>query len=88
MTRVLTNRKARQRAYTQPVREDVETCLETLRDALKAEPDSPEEHALVFLCTFAEVSLRLMAKSNTSKVLDIVQAVEMRALMDGKKVIG
>jgi len=66
---------------------DLTVAIQTIRDALKAVDGSAEDHALAALETFVVVSLRLMAKTNPSKVRDVARTVEIKARLDGKQVL-
>jgi hypothetical protein len=69
------------------MKEQVLTDLAFVRSCVDAEAgeDSADE-AMASLETFVAVALRLIAKSNASKVADIMRTVEIAARMDGKVV--
>lgn len=53
-------------------------------------PYIPDEHApqeaLATLETFLDIALRVMAQTNTGKIIEVMRIVEIKARMDGKKV--
>lgn len=59
--------------------------LRVLREAVPAGTEG--EKALAFLECFAAVSLRLMAKTNPSKVVDVAMTSEIRWRLDGREEI-
>lgn len=77
------------RAYTDmaQVEADLAQHLRTVRQALNPQDGTPEDYALCAVETFAAVALRVMRKSNPSKVRDAAMVVEIKARMDGIEVI-
>jgi len=61
--------------------------LRILRDALKPEDGTKEETALCTLETFVALSLRVMRKTNPSKVRSEARTLEIKARMDGIPVL-
>lgn len=65
---------------------DLCAALEAIRNAL--EPMTDETlNAFASIETFCDVALRLMAKTNPSKLRDVARTVEIRARMDGVQFI-
>lgn len=77
------------RAYTNmdDTESEVTQCLRVLREALKPEDDTPEDVALCSVECFVAVALRVMKKTNPSKVRSCARTVEIQARMDGKPVL-
>lgn len=61
--------------------------LETLREALQPEDDTPVDEALSTLETFVALSLRVMRKTNPSKIRSEARTLEIKARMDGVPVL-
>lgn len=61
--------------------------LNTLREALRPEDGTHIDYALCSVETFCAVALRVMRKTNPSKVRSEARTVELKALMDGTPVI-
>jgi hypothetical protein len=61
--------------------------LKTLREALQPEDDTPADEALCTLETFVALSLRVMRKTNPSKIRSEARTLEIKARMDGKPVL-
>ena len=62
-------------------------ALKIIREALKPVDDTDEDTALCVLECFVAVALRVMKKTNPSKVRDCARTVEIQARMDGKPVV-
>ena len=70
---------------------DLQQDLETIKRLMtygwtRALPEAAE-HALARLETFAAISLRVMAKTNPSKIRDVARTVEIQARLKGVEVI-
>ena len=78
---------ARARADVESIDADLTAALQTLRRALDPAPDSDIEAALNSVETFAVVALRVMARSNPSKIRDAARIVEIKARLDGIPVL-
>lgn len=76
MTRALTN--------VSGIEADVVRDLRTLCEALQPQEGTPEGDAIYRLEAFVAVALRVMQKSNPSKVRDCAMVVEIKARMDGR----
>lgn len=84
-------------AYEREIREipeatmveaDLVAALRALRDEIgPIEDDTPLDHALAHIETFCAVALRVMRKTNPSKVRDCARTVEIQARMDGREVL-
>ena len=77
------------RAYT-----NMDSTAASLRDALHVilaalEPvdGTPEDDAIYTLVAFVDVAMRVMRKTNPSKVRDCARTVEIKARMDGLPVV-
>ena len=57
--------------------------LALLRDVLNPQDGTEVDTALCSVETFCAVALRVMAKTNQSKVRDCARTVEIKARMDG-----
>lgn len=66
---------------------DLAAALRVLRDALQPVDGTPADEALCEVETFCAVAVRLMAKSNPSKVRDVARVVEIKARLDGIPVV-
>lgn len=77
------------RAYTDmaQVEADLAQHLSTVRQALNPQDGTPEDYALCAVETFAVIALRVMRKTNPSKVRSEARTVEIKARMDGIEVI-
>ncbi len=69
------------------IERDLTAALRVVRDALQPVDGAPEDTALCEVETFCAVAVRLMAKSNPSKVRDIARVVEIKARLDGIPVV-
>ncbi len=72
------------RAAIEKMKEQAVETLVTLRPFIP-EAHEPQE-ALATLETFIDIALRVMAQTNTSKIIEVMRVVEIKARMDGKKV--
>ena len=61
--------------------------LALLRDVLNHQDGTEVDTALCSVETFCAVALRVMAKTNPSKVRDCARTVEIKARMDGTPVV-
>lgn len=77
------------RAYTDmaQVEADLAQHLRTVRQSLNPQDGTPEDYALCAVETFAVIALRVMRKTNPSKVRSEARTVEIKARMDGIEVI-
>lgn len=77
------------RAYTNMDSVAVELAehLQTLRDHLKPQDDTPIDTALCSVESFCATALRVMHKTNPSKVRSCARTVEIKARMDGIPVL-
>lgn len=66
---------------------EIVAALRIMREALKPEDDTDEDTALCVLECFVAVALRVMRKTNPSKVRDCARTVEIKARMDGLPVV-
>jgi len=66
---------------------DVTAAFKTLRDRLYFPVGSEQEHALCALETFAAIALKVMSKTNPSKVRDCARTVEIKARLDGIPIV-
>ena len=77
------------RAYTnmddtaQAMRQALHVILATLDPV----DGTPEDEAIYSLASFVDVALRVMRKTNPSKIRDCAMTVEIKARMDGLPVI-
>jgi len=61
--------------------------LELIRNRVKPADDTPEDYAMCALETFCAIALRVLKKSNPSKVRDAARTVEIKARLDGTPVV-
>ena len=61
--------------------------LALLRDVLNPQDGTEVDTALCSVETFCAVALRVMAKTNPSKIRDCARTVEIKARMDGTPVV-
>lgn len=61
--------------------------LELLRETLQPEDGTAIDTALCSVETFCAVALRVLKKTNPSKVRDCARTVEIKARMDGTPVL-
>ena len=66
---------------------DITDCLRVIRGCMKPVDDTREDYALCALECFVDVALRLMAKTNPSKIRSVAMTVEIKARMEGKPVV-
>ncbi|WP_119154184.1 hypothetical protein [Caldimonas tepidiphila] len=74
---------ARARTDLASTEADVAADLKAIRAALAPADKSPEDLALCRLETFAAVAVRVMQKTNPSKIRDCARTVEIKARIDG-----
>ena len=67
---------------------DLVDAFKTLRDRLYFPDDSPQDTALATVETFCAVALKVMRKTNPSKIRDCARIVEIKARLDGVPVLG
>lgn len=79
MARAFTNMDAEGR--------DLVAAFKTLRSTLELPTGSPQDDALIAIETFCDVALRVMRKTNPSKIRDAARTVEIKSRMDGIPVI-
>lgn len=77
------------RAFTDmtEVDADVTAAFKTLRERLYFPDGSEQDHALCALETFAAIALKVMAKTNPSKVRDCARTIEIKARLDGIPIV-
>jgi hypothetical protein len=77
------------RAYSdmKTVEAELAEHLKTVRAALDPKDGTREDYALCAVETFADVALRVMRKTNPSKIRDAAMTVEIKARLDGIEVI-
>lgn len=66
---------------------DLAAHLKTLRAALAPVDGSPEDYAMCAVETFCAIAIRVMRKTNPSKVRSEARTVELQARLDGVPVI-
>ena len=66
---------------------DMVAALRVLREALQPEDGTEVDNALCSIKTFCDVALRVMRKTNPSKVRDCARTVEIKARIDGIPVL-
>lgn len=70
-----------------PTAEAINAMKEQVLIDLQAVRESnPPEEAMASLETFVAIALRVFAKTNSSKLKDVMRIVEIQARMDGKEV--
>lgn len=62
-------------------------AFKVIRSSLNAPDDTPEDVALATLETFTILALRVMKKTNPSKIVSEFRTVEIKARMDGVPVL-
>lgn len=62
-------------------------AFKVIRRGLEAADDTPEDLALATLETFTTLALRVMKKTNPSKIVSEFRTVEIKARMDGIPVL-
>ena len=67
--------------------EAMRKALHVILSALDPADGTPEDDAIYSLASFVDVALRVMRKTNPSKVRDCARTVEIKARMDGLPVI-
>jgi hypothetical protein len=73
------------RAFTDmaEVDRDITAAVKTLRERLYFPDGSEQELALCAIETFIAIALKVMVKTNPSKVRDCARTIEIKARMDG-----
>jgi hypothetical protein len=66
---------------------DLTLALQTVREALKPVDGSPEDSALCAIETFCAISLRVMRKTNPSKLRSEARTVEISARLNNIPVL-
>lgn len=66
---------------------DLDAALQRVRAALDPVDGSADDTALNEIETFCAVAIRVMRKSNPSKVRDAARIVEIKARLDGVPVV-
>ena len=69
------------------VEADITDCLRVIRDCMQPVDDTREDYALCALECFVDIALRVMRKTNPSKIRSVAMTVEIQARMDGKPVV-
>lgn len=77
----------RARSDVDAIERDLTDALATLRDALAPADGTLEDDAMCAVETFCAVALRVMRKTNPSKLRDEARTVEIKARLDGKPVV-
>ena len=67
--------------------EAMRKALRVIMAALDPVDGTPEDDAIYSLASFVDVALRVMRKTNPSKIRDCARTVEIKARMDGLLVI-
>ena len=62
-------------------------AFKVIRSSLDAKDDTPEDIALATLETFTILALRVMKKTNPSKIVSEFRTVEIKARMNGLPVL-
>ena len=77
------------RAYSdiRQVDADITDCLRVIRECMNPVDDTREDYALCALECFVDIALRIMRKTNPSKIRSVAMTVEIKARMDGKPVV-
>lgn len=65
-------------------KDDICEAMTVVRAALAPVDDSPEDYALCIIETFIDLSLRVMNKTNPSKIRSEARTVEIKARLAGK----
>jgi hypothetical protein len=65
---------------------DLVACFKTLREKFAFADDTPEDVALSGIETFCAIALKVMKKTNPSKIRDCARIVEIKARLDGVEV--
>ena len=78
---------ARARTDVAEIERDLVAELAVLRAALQPEDGTPEDVALCSVETFCAVALRIMHKTNPSKVRSEAMTLEIKCRMDGVPVL-
>jgi hypothetical protein len=66
---------------------DIDAALKLLRSKLYLPDGSDQELALCTIETFCDVAIRVMKKTNPSKLRDCARTVEIKARLDGVPVL-
>lgn len=61
--------------------------LKIIREALKPVDDSAEDYALCAVETFCAIALRVLAKTNPSRIRSEAMTFEIKARMDGTPIV-
>ena len=69
------------------VEADITDCLRVIRDRMQPDDDTREDYALCAVECFVDIALRVMRKTNPSKIRSVAMTVEIKARMDGKPVV-
>lgn len=74
------------RAFTNvdTLQADLIEAFRVLRERFEFTDNTPEDIALCELETFCDVALRVIRKTNPSKVRDVARTVEIKARLDGR----
>lgn len=77
------------RAYTDmdETARELAQHLATIRKHLDPMDDTPIDYALCSVETFCTVALRVMSKTNPSKIQSVARTVEIKARIDGTQVL-
>ena len=67
---------------------DLVDAFRVLRDRLYFPDGSPQDTALATIETFCAVALKVMRKTNPSKIRDCARIIEIKARLDGVPVLG
>lgn len=77
----------RARSDVDAIDADLTLALQTVREALKPVDGTPEDNALCSIETFCAVSLRVMRKTNPSKLRSEARTVEIGVRLSGIPVL-
>ena len=77
----------RARSDMRQVDADITDCLRVIRECMKPVDDTREDYALCALECFVDVALRVMAKTNPSKIRSVAMTVEIKARLEGKPIV-
>ena len=77
------------RAYTDmdATADAMRKALHVIMAALDPVDGTPEDDAIYSLASFVDVAVRVMRKTNPSKIRDCARTVEIKARLDGLPVI-
>lgn len=65
------------------IEQELVDALRTLRQALDLEDDTPEDHAMCAVETFAAIAIHAMKATPPAVIRNAARVIEIRARMDG-----